>query len=471
MNYRIGSETDPSSPYYNERQAMSTTSLPISDVEVMPMAMRRVDGTTSYSTSEYVTTKPPTFPQSTASSRPSSTVPMTSNTLQRKTTSSSTLNNVEMRSTTSLAKEPDAPKLNAPTLSLGSTSSKKKQKAKKTKSGGNEMVTSTSTIANLVEQNPLNKKQSWANTYGSLPDAEAMYGGSTTYGSTATKPASESLLGLDQSQPCLFMLFTGNVKYPYISAIVAYHHRPEYGRYREVPQPPRGTYTTTSTDTNTNQQRPQRFDISTTTVHDEHQQQHWSQSKSPSTSNIHHDGHIRPLTPDRTSQGRDAGVIRVGLNISTAHPYGSESPTIYRSSTTIYTRDKTHQVEGGEIRTWNSPSHTDTTNTSGQKIPTGGTKPYVELEIIRKPDQVVPRPEPPRYTPPRERPKDKFVDEEEEQVHEERYEIAYQYERQIEEYSYQTRPLPDETYGSNQYTCEKSVVFFLSAIHTFTVSL
>lgn len=255
------------------------------------------------------------------------------------------------------------------------------------------------------------------------------------------------------------IIFSGDNKYPYISAIVAHHLRPEYGRYREVPQPTRGPYTTTSTDTFGNQQRPPRFETSTTTADDEDQRRYWSDGKSPSTSNIHHDGHIRPLTPDQTPYPRDVGVIRVGLNISTGQSHqlhGSESPTIYRSSTTIYTRDKNYQIDGGEIRTWTSSTQNGTTKPDTQKLLNGGTKPYVEFEIQRKPDQIVPSkvipqpiPDIPRISPKPEKPKDKYIDEEEEQIHEERYEISYQYERQIEEYSYQTRPLPDETYHHN----------------------
>jgi hypothetical protein len=95
-------------------------------------------------------------------------------------TSSLMLNNADRRSTTSLTRDVEVPRLNAPTTPVAVSNTKKKNKRSKSKSRSNEMTTSSSTISNLVEQNPLTvTNRSWRNTYGSLPDAELLHVGTT----------------------------------------------------------------------------------------------------------------------------------------------------------------------------------------------------------------------------------------------------------------------------------------------------
>ena len=59
-----------------------------------------------------------------------------------------------------------------------------------------------------------------------------------------------------------------------------------------------------------------------------------------------HDGYIRPLTPPRPPNSSVDQRSRSPLSVV------PERPVIYRSSTTIFTKDKHQYVNGGEIRTW-----------------------------------------------------------------------------------------------------------------------
>ena len=203
-------------------------------------------------------------------------------------------------------------------------------------------------------------------------------------------------------------LFEDN-KYPYISAIVEHHMRPTTVRYPERPIVPTTGTISTVTNTGTNVQRPARFDTSTTTLDDHEQRTHWSDSygQGPAVQ-PRPDGYIRPVSPD-------VGVVRIGLNIlANGHAEPPESPTIYRSSTTIYTRDKNHWVE-----------HDDGRTTHVEKKP---------LPVERREDPIVVPPKI-RYTPPIRR--EEHFDEDN-VVQEEQYEVSYQYERQVEEYSYES---------------------------------
>jgi hypothetical protein len=161
------------SPDYNYRQNYSTSpvSIPLADVEFIPtpQSKRKVDDNSSLSKTRIIAEKPPIFPQT------------SSNPNQWKSTSSSTLNNAERKSAKSPSMRTDSPKLNTPSIPFGSTSSKKKSKQPKSKSRTDGMTTSSSTINNLIQQNPIQPNRSWTtNTYGSLPDAEIIYGGSLT---------------------------------------------------------------------------------------------------------------------------------------------------------------------------------------------------------------------------------------------------------------------------------------------------
>ena len=194
--------------------------------------------------------------------------------------------------------------------------------------------------------------------------------------------------------------------------------RPTTVRYPERPLPPPTTGTiSTVTTTGTNVLRPARFDTSTTTLDDHDQRQYWSDTYGQSpVVQPRPDGFIRPITPE-------IGVVRIGLNISTnGQPDPLPSPTTYRSSTTVYTRDKNHRVEYQEDRP-------------------RPVKPREDPIVV--PPKI-------RYTPSPIKPV-VHLDEDNE-VQEERYEVSYQYERQLEEYSYDTRQYHDETHLHQRYT-------------------
>jgi len=173
------------SPDYNYRQNYSTSpvSIPLADIEFIPtpQSKRKVDDNSSLSKTRIIAEKPPIFPQN------------SSNPTQWKSTSSSTLNNAERKSAKSPSMRTDSPKLNTPSIPFGSTSSKKKSKQPKSKSRTDGMTTSSSTINNLMRQNPIEPNRSWKNTYGSLPDAEIIYGGSLA-SLKPTKPISTLFL-------------------------------------------------------------------------------------------------------------------------------------------------------------------------------------------------------------------------------------------------------------------------------------
>jgi hypothetical protein len=185
MNRQRLPNTNTEYHFYHDN-AIPTVSIPIADIEVIPTPPRtRNVGETPPSTNrKIVVEKPPIFPQT--SSRPpssSTTAPSSSiitNPTQWKNTSSSTLNNSGIRSTTPTSKDVNTPKLNAPLIPFGSTSSKKKSQRTKSQSRGDGMASSSSTINNWTQQNPVNPTPSWTKTYGSLPDAEIIYGGSLT---------------------------------------------------------------------------------------------------------------------------------------------------------------------------------------------------------------------------------------------------------------------------------------------------
>ena len=311
---------------------------------------------------------------------------------------------------------------------------------------------------------------------------------------------------------------TADNKYPWISAIVEHHMRPGQTRYTELP-PAAATTTTTST-----YGRGQRFDTSTTTL-DDYDQRHYRSEpmmNGPELTSLtisRHDGYIRPYTPQRPSAPSEVSIIRLGVNItavpspapsSRPMPYEtSDSPTTYRSSTTVYARDKTHHGDAGEIRTWSSPQ-TDLVEPYSSPY----RKPYAHVEVERMQDQDVrrfdnqdtrryeehdtrrydsqdtrryedhtvpaskpyaptehryspraheetpyrPAPTEHRYSPrPHEEapyrpvPPATIVDEEDIQE-EERYEVSYEYERKHEEYGYESRQYMSDSHSTNRYS-------------------
>lgn len=113
-----------------------------------------------------------------------------------------------------------------------------------------------------------------------------------------------------------------------------------------------------------------RFDASTTTFRP------YSHRRSPSPT----DGFIRPLTPPRYLTQPDVSVLHIeptdGYRSTsrTSHTTSSDVPTTYRSSATIYTRDKHNFSNGGEIRTWSARDNNDDVSTS----PKSSTSVFIE---------------------------------------------------------------------------------------------
>lgn len=163
------------------------------------------------------------------------------------------------------------------------------------------------------------------------------------------------------------ILLLGHNSYPGLMAIVAHHlpmfSKDHFHRSETTATSPQNVNNTTVG----NLVRPPRFDASTTTSNAYDERHSWtnnanngSSSSSSSSSTTtkpfpSHDGYIRPLTPDQTTNGnRNHHQISQerSRSPSTTHLSKRDSPVIYRSSTTIYTRDKHQYVEGGEVRTW-----------------------------------------------------------------------------------------------------------------------
>jgi hypothetical protein len=181
------------------------------------------------------------------------------------------------------------------------------------------------------------------------------------------------------------------------------------------------------------------------------------------------------MTPPSTSVQPDVSVIRININAirgrSPSPPsrparYDSpiSSPT-YRSSTTIYTKDKHRYVNGGEIRTWSSheDSTTDDHDDSYKKPPYA----YVQVDYKHGQQtsdydhQIVPLKIKDNYDEYRYSPRahEQELYEKEHQIitdqeieEEERYEISYEIERQNQQYSYETRKHYDELHTKNRYS-------------------
>lgn len=230
--------------------------------------------------------------------------------------------------------------------------------------------------------------------------------------------------------------------------------------------------------------------------YEEHQP--WSRpiniSTPPSPSKQRHDGYIRPLTPQKPSVQPDVSIIRVdisdlrGRSPSPRSPRSPryefpEPPIIYRSSATIYTRDKHHYVDGGEIRTWSSHDTgiSDDYNDSYKKPP------YTHVEVNYKREQptngydtqIVPSKSDDSFNEYRYSPRaheqqlyereHKIITDQEIQE-EEKYEVSYEYEQQQhhQQYAYETKSHYDQLHSASRYSSKcigkqkYSHVFFIS---------
>jgi hypothetical protein len=119
-------------------------------------------------------------------------------------------------------------------------------------------------------------------------------------------------------------------------------------------------------------QWPARFEASTTTSMPFDSDPSWAtliSHGSSSTMNTLplHDGYIRPMSPSNfiissnaNIDDRDDRLPSTTTTTAAMRPVNQSSSKpliIYRSSTTIYTKDKHRYVDGGEIRTWSVREH------------------------------------------------------------------------------------------------------------------
>ncbi|CAF3144603.1 unnamed protein product [Rotaria sp. Silwood2] len=452
--------------HYQNDSSMPLISIPFTDIEVIPTPQRKrkVGDTPPINVSQIVVEKPPIFPQT--SSRPQSNI--STNPTQWKNTSLSTLNHSEMRTTTSSPRDHETPKLNAPLISFGGTPNKKKTKRTKSQSRADGMSGSSSTINNLVKVNPVQPYRSWESAYGSLPDAEVI----SDDNFTSYKPSKTSIN-----------------KYPGLSAILRHHLRPA-AVYRFNERPP------TTTTTTTTPQGTRRFDTSTTTLNDYEQNEPLPHSTakdtSTSTSTIQrYDGYIRPMTPQNPSISLDISVVHTDhddlRDASSPSPvqrprYESpEPPATYRSSRTIYTRDRTPCFGSGEIRTWSSQENGMSNNCNDSY-----KKPYTFVQVERtnekKQDyydhQIVPLEKKDTYEEHRYSPRyveqdlyekqRQIMDNNNREMEEERYEVSYVYENQHPQYSYEAEKNYDETQSTGRYSNDSlGIKHLISSIPTF----
>ena len=276
-------------------------------------------------------------------------------------------------------------------------------------------------------------------------------------------------------------------EYPGISAIVQHHLRrpplsPIHQNGRPYPPP---TAITESPG------RRQRFETSTTTLNEYEENQRWpppvrnGSTTSPSVRQ-RHDGYIRPMTPPKSPLQPDVNIIRVDIDdrIGRSPPprpirYDTpEPPTMYRSSTTIYTRDKHQYVDGGEIRTWSAHENNmkDDYNNSYR------SPPYIHVQVDFKrtqqnddydrqyvPSKTEENFKEYRYSP-RIHEEELYEREQkivvEPEIHEEeRYEVAYEYEQhhlhqqqqqQHQQYSYESKSHYDQLHSAHRYTSKNT---------------
>ena len=162
--------------YYND-SSLPQASTPYPDVDFIhtSQSKRGIGDTPSLANSQILTEKPPIFPATI--SHPTHSSNTNTNPAQWKSTSP-TLNSPRMHSSVSPSMESDVPKLSAPTIPSGSTSSKKKTKKTRSQFPADGIASSSSAISSLVQQNPILPHATREYPYGSLPDAEIIHGGS-----------------------------------------------------------------------------------------------------------------------------------------------------------------------------------------------------------------------------------------------------------------------------------------------------
>ncbi|CAF0787520.1 unnamed protein product [Adineta steineri] len=349
--------------YSNHHHDTSIPTRTISDINIIPTPPqhRKID-----SALHSLAENTPILPQ-TSSTLPSS-LTFTTNPNQWKGTSSSSLNNSEIRSTIPPPIDVDIPKLHTPLVPLGVNTTKREPKQTNLPFHYNDPYNSTSTI------NKLN--QPYIGTYTSVPDTESIHNGNSI-SSKPTQYNSKLLLEFILIQKT-FSFFLSASTYPGLSAIVEHHIHPNYNYYREHP----------SIITKNPSQSTNRFETSTETYNDYNQ---WSPNttkypRSPSPS----DGYIRPLTPPKPSVHPDVSVIYVDLDdlrspSRTSHHTSSEIPVTYRSSATIYTKNKNNFTNGGELRTWSVRDSDDDNNKTRKTSSTS-----IFIEPTNNDHQIVP---------------------------------------------------------------------------------
>lgn len=265
----------------------------------------------------------------------------------------------------------------------------------------------------------------------------------------------------------IFLLITAG-KYPGLSAIVHYHQRAARTYVNESP------FTTTTPAVSP--QRPPRFDTSTTTLNEYEENQPWpppppvkNGSSTLKSGAHHHDGYIRPMTPEEP----DINTIHININAiagrsptpRSTHYDPPTPPATYRSSATMYTQDKHRYVNGGEIRTWSS--HEANMNTDYDDLYKKPPYTHVQVAYRHEPktngyeQQILPPKTRETYDEYRYSPRahEQELDEKEQKIindrgiqEEERYEVSYEYERHDQHYSYGARTHYDELHTANRYS-------------------
>ena len=159
------------------------------------------------------------------------------------------------------------------------------------------------------------------------------------------------------------------------------------------------------------------------------------------------------MTPQKPSVQPDVSVIRVNaddLRGRTPSPPSRtsrhDSPITYRSSTTVYTRDKNNQFNNGEIKTWSSQQNDVNTDHhyNHQVVPPRIKENYDEYRYS-------PRAHEQRHY---EKEQKTYISHEHESQgeEEERYEVSFEYERHHQQYSYETNKHYDELqHATNRY--------------------
>jgi hypothetical protein len=213
--------------------------------------------------------------------------------------------------------------------------------------------------------------------------------------------------------------------------------RPLPAYYNERPTRTTTTTATTTTVVPTTPQRTKRFDTSTTTLNEYEQNQPWPGPPQPTVQR--RDDFIRPMTPQKPCVQPDVGVIHVSVDDLRGRT--PSPPVTYRSSTTIYTRDKNNQFDNGEIRTWSAPQQD---RYDHQVVPPKVVETYDEYRYSPRAHESLYEQEQ------RVCPVDEIESQEGEE--EERFEITFEYQQQHQPYSYETQKHYDELHSIDRYS-------------------